>query len=636
MLCFSKKTSQAIKIITSIFCFLIPVGAAAQDEVAITIFSQVAEQVKELKKTDLALSLLQLTTFEKRLDTLTIEQKTLYFKLLAEIQIEQNKYSAAKKSASQGLTIAKGLASPTIFMSELLYLKGFAYERLGDVSLATKEYKKGLEVAESLHNKVKIASGLIKLGTIAYLSDDFKRALILLNDAYNIARQTNDEELKGRANRELGVLYSHLQQDVQSMAYYQQSYLHFKKARLLLAAHSSLIHIATTHIRNKNYQQAITVFKTIIAESNKDTPSDSLFTVYSGMARAYLKKEDSNPEVAYQYLLKAKAYLQSTENSDYRLQFYIDEANILYELKRFDDVLISIAHVEKILGHKLDIPRVKKENYLSMIDLKASAFYQQGKFSQAYKTKSRVIFLTEKAYENEDVRSITQVRLKLEAEQAEQENKILYNQQILYQADLHEANIENEAQRLYLVISALVALAFVWVIVKIVRSQHRLKIASNIDTLTGVENRRSLMRKSQEAFTMAKIKKTQLSLLMIDIDRFKDINDNLGHSLGDKVLAKIALLTTKMIRKSDIFGRFGSDEFMICLPNTDLQSAMNIAERMRSCVNEHSWRIANLEKVSVSVGVVCLVDDNDLISIIKRAEEKLYQAQASGRNKVCG
>ena len=638
LLCFIKKNSQAIKVFITIAFLLLPILSVAQEIVDLKQFNRVAEQVKELKKTDLALSLKQLTIYENRLNALTIEQNLLYFKLLTEIYLEKNKYSIAKKTADQGLSIARRLASPSIIISELLYLKGFALESLGDISQATKEYKKGLEVAESLHNKIQVASGLINLGAIAYLTDDLKRSLVLLNDAYKIAGQTDDEELKGTVNTELGIVYSHLLQDEQSMDYYQQSYLHFKKAGMLLAAHNSLNNIANTHIYNKDYQQAIAVFETIIAESNKDTPSDTMFTVYSDLSWAHLTKSESNPDIAYQYLLMAKQHLQFTEKLDFHLQFYFDEANVLYDLERFDEVLVSIARIEKILTNQQDMPLIKKQNYTSIINLKAAVFYKKGLFQQAYETKSKVIFLTNKLYENEDNRSITQVRLRLEAEKVDRESELLNNQQVQYEDNLQQANLENKEQRLYLIISALVTLAFAWVLVKLIQNQRKLKIASSIDTLTGAVNRRSLMIKSQEAFKFAQVRQLPLSILMIDVDRFKNINDRLGHSAGDKVLAQVAYLGANIMRKSDVFGRFGGEEFMVCLPKTTIISALEISERIRMSIDEYTWQFSKVDNlnISVSIGVATFEHDNDLSSLIKRADEQLYQAKASGRNKVCG
>ncbi|WP_019028454.1 tetratricopeptide repeat-containing diguanylate cyclase [Colwellia piezophila] len=636
MLYIVKKYCLGLTAIICFSCLLLSLVSRAQDRVNPKQFNHTVEQIKELKKTDLAGSLKQLTVYENSLPALTIKQNLLYFKLLTEIYIDQNKYSAAKKSANKGLVIAKSLASPSLTISELLYLKGFAFESLGNTSQATIEYKKGLGIAESLQDQVQVAEGLINLGAIAYLTEDYKRALILLHDAFNIASQTDDEDLKGTANTELGIVYSHLRQDKQSMAYYQQSYLHFKKAGLLRAAHNSLNNIALTHINNKDYQQALAVFNIILAESSQDSPNDSLFSLYSGMAWAYLKQEDSNPDAAYQYLLKAKQYLKTTETLNVQVRFYYDEASVLYKLARFDEALISLATIEKILSSHQELSLISKQSYVNLISLKGSILNKMGRFQRAYKVKSRVIKLTDTLYENEDNRSIAQVRLRLEGEQADKYSKVLQNQNLLYEADLHQAQLENEEQRLYLILSALFALAFAWILVKLIQSQHKLKVASNADSLTGVANRRRLMKKSQALFKFAKIKQDHLSIVMINIDHFKDINEKLGHSVGDKVLAQVATIGANLMRKNDVFGRYGGVEFMVCLPKTPLGSAIDIAERIRTSVSQHSWPFNHLETVNVSIGVATLAADSDLISLIKRADEQLYHAKASGKNKVCG
>jgi diguanylate cyclase (GGDEF)-like protein len=607
-----------------------------QAKVDLKKFNLVAEQVEQLKKTDLALSLKQLTIYEDILSALTVEQNLVYFKLLAEIQIEQNKYSNAKRTANKGLIMAKRLASPSIVISEILYLKGFAFESLGDIPQATKEYKKGLEVAESLHSKVQVAAGLINLGAIAYLTDDFKRSLVLLNDAYNIAKQTDDDEIKGLVNTELGIVYAHLLQDEQSMIFYQQSYAHFKKAGMLLAAHNSLQNIAVMHVYSKDYQKAISVFETIISESNKDSPSDSMYTAYSGLSWAHLRKEESNPDAAYEYLLMSKPYLQNTERIDYELDYYYAEAYILNKLERFEETLDSIAKLERITTNHQEMSLIKKQNYVSLFGLKASVYYQQKQFLRAYQAKSKEISLTDKMYENEDNRSITQVRLKLEAEQADKKNKILHSQEVMHRANLRGVKLEHEEQRVYLIISALITLAIAWVLVKLIQSQRKLKIASNIDALTGVANRRSLMKKLEESLKLSQRSGACLSVLLIDVDNFKDINDALGHSAGDNVLIKIAELGAGIMRKNDLFGRFGGKEFMVYLPNTPLSSALEIGEKIRHSINDYSWPFNEPKSVSVSIGVASLKNGSDLIQLIKCVDEQLYQAKASGRNKVCG
>jgi len=606
-------------------------------------FDQIAEQVETLKKTNLTLALQQLTVFENQLSNLSVDQQLLYYKLIAEIFIEQNQYTKARVSLNLGLSLAKHLSSPSILIAELLYLRGFSFESLGDIDKATIDYKKGLEVAESLHNKVLIAAGLINLGAVAYLTDHYQRSLILLNDAYNIAEQTDDDELKGSVNSELGIVYGYIDEAQQSMVYYQQSYLHYKKAGMLLAAHNSLNNIAIHHNIKKNYTQAITVLQTLIAESTKDSPSSLMYSVYSSMVWAYLRKEQPNAEAAYQYLLKAKKYLKATEQHDVQLQFYTDQAYVLFQLERYDETLASIDEADKILANQQSLTQLRKQKYISMVNLRAKVAFEKKAFKEAYLIKSEVIELIEELVEKEDDRSIAQVRLKLESEQADLQSEILQNQQALHEASLVEAKLANEEQRFYLIISALVALAFAWLLIKLIQSQHKLKIATSIDSLTQVANRRSLMKVAQHAFNQANYRKNHLSLLMIDVDYFKYINDNLGHHCGDEVLKKIAQLASTMLRKSDMFGRYGGEEFMVCLPNTTMSSAIDIAERIRLCIEQHDWQFSiDKLRVNVSIGVATFNKGDkqaepisDLSELVKHADEQLYRAKSLGRNKVC-
>ncbi len=371
---FSQSKIHLIKAMLWLSCITLLLTIQAQAQSNGNKFDDVVKEVEQLKKTDLVGSLEKLTVFDEQLSSLSVEQNLIYYKLVAEIYIEKNQYAIAKQYSNLGLKITKKLASPSILISELLYLKGFALENLGDISQASQLYKQGLEVAESLHNRVKIAEGLINLGAIAYLTDDYERSLVILNDAYNIASQTNDEELKGAVNSELGIIYSYLLEDTQSMAYYQQSYQHFKKAGMLITAHNSLINIAINHMYNENFHQAIEVFQTIINESNEKTPSDIMYNVYSGMTWAYLEKKDSNVEAAHQYLLMAKKYLQSTDKYDIKLKFFIDEAHILFQLERYEAALISIAQAENILSTYQDSSLLQKQIYIRIINLRANVF----------------------------------------------------------------------------------------------------------------------------------------------------------------------------------------------------------------------------------------------------------------------
>jgi len=150
---------------------------------------------------------------------------------------------------------------------------------------------------------------------------------------------------------------------------------------------------------------------------------------------------------------------------------------------------------------------------------------------------------------------------------------------------------------------------------------------ANLDPLTSLFNRRSLERALEEFFILCKYSKMTFSLILIDLDNFKYVNDNYGHHVGDLVLAKVAKVLRTSMRAKDIVGRWGGDEFMAILPNTDLENAKKIVERIK-------FRIEKMEilaegrrfKVSISAGVVqCGENFQSWLDMIKEADRLMYE-----------
>lgn len=128
---------------------------------------------------------------------------------------------------------------------------------------------------------------------------------------------------------------------------------------------------------------------------------------------------------------------------------------------------------------------------------------------------------------------------------------------------------------------------------------------------------------------------TPLSIMMLDIDHFKRINDTYGHLAGDYVLKEVAKTIKNSIRQSDICGRFGGEEFLIALPNTKLSGAMKLAERIRKTIEEGIFNFENYNiKVTLSIGITSASKSDSLFSLIERADEALYEAKKKGRNRI--
>lgn len=163
-----------------------------------------------------------------------------------------------------------------------------------------------------------------------------------------------------------------------------------------------------------------------------------------------------------------------------------------------------------------------------------------------------------------------------------------------------------------------------------------LAMANRIDGLTQVFNRRHWEECMAQEFARARRYKHDVSLIMIDLDRFKLINDNYGHQAGDLVLIESAKYIKSMLRISDIFGRYGGEEFCVILPETDLIGAADVAERIREGFQHLKLGYNGIDiPVTISVGVTNLVPtDTRYEDMISRADAALYQSKANGRNQM--
>lgn len=160
-------------------------------------------------------------------------------------------------------------------------------------------------------------------------------------------------------------------------------------------------------------------------------------------------------------------------------------------------------------------------------------------------------------------------------------------------------------------------------------SEHR----TVIDPLTGALNRYGGEDKFTSLSANYKAYNEPFSLVMLDIDHFKSINDTYGHDIGDEVLVSLAELIRNSIRKSDALIRLGGEEFIVFLANTEINIARNIAENIRKTIEVTGHSSLFLD-VTASFGVVSYIENEELVEILKRADELLYEAKHSGRNRV--
>jgi len=184
------------------------------------------------------------------------------------------------------------------------------------------------------------------------------------------------------------------------------------------------------------------------------------------------------------------------------------------------------------------------------------------------------------------------------------------------------------------IISALVILSTIIVILGLngIRQNRLLKNLSQIDTLSGLYNRRFMNQKLEEEISKYKRYKTPFSILLIDVDFFKKINDTYGHDKGDFVIKQISSLMKQYTRNSDITSRWGGEEFLILATNTDLNAALSLGKNLLELIEKNDFKTKT--SITVSIGISTFDDNLTQEKLLKLADDALYKAKENGRNRV--
>jgi diguanylate cyclase (GGDEF)-like protein len=198
------------------------------------------------------------------------------------------------------------------------------------------------------------------------------------------------------------------------------------------------------------------------------------------------------------------------------------------------------------------------------------------------------------------------------------------------QSPIQDVHIDNSFLLAIFVTGYLRNVGFIMMVSQ--RLYQDLRETAERDFLTNVYNRRATQQRLEEQFNQFHRYHNSCSIILLDIDYFKAVNDNYGHETGDKVLQKITAILKMNLRKTDILGRWGGEEFLIILPHTDIAKAVEVAEKLR-----HEIASSDIEGIpcTVSLGVKML-DDNDhtIDEVVKRSDDSLYNAKHNGRNCV--
>jgi diguanylate cyclase (GGDEF)-like protein len=206
---------------------------------------------------------------------------------------------------------------------------------------------------------------------------------------------------------------------------------------------------------------------------------------------------------------------------------------------------------------------------------------------------------------------------------------------LLYQGTLTLANDTSTLHDIYIMSFpfSLVAMSLGFLLMANRALQGRLESQALHDPMSGAYRRDAFLEMLEREIAVSRRQNSPVSLLMMDVDNFKAINDTCGHLVGDKVIADFATHATRLLRVQDVIGRYGGEEFVVLLPHTGIDAGLAIAERIRSRIAESN--VKDVPHYTVSIGIACLgMDHPDMVSLLDAADKAMYRAKRAGKNRV--
>lgn len=472
----------------------------------------------------------------------------------------------------------------------------------------------------------------------------YETALNELTDVFKQAEKNNWPTIQARSLVFIGDVNYALKNYEQALEYYHNAYETYPEGALIYRAESLMYEaqminvVGERSLAFKLLEQAIDVF-----ESQQDA---------TRLANAYLLKSYFYSKVPDN--VNALEWIAKSVKKREELGNPIDIANayVHYSARLGEDsqILLALEYAKKAANLAEIHEDISGQwdsygNYAKLLNQAEDyqqAFYYMQLSERALLKKARLDITSQTAILNAEF-NLSREQLKSEFldEQAHllEERNTLLNQQLLLKQS------EQRQQNWMLIVLSLALIFFLILCAVIYRLYIKNKLLAIRDTLTSLHNRRSILTLGEQAIVSSDRYQHALSVLMLDIDNFKVVNDSFGHETGDRVIQYVANVCVGTLRKPDFVGRVGGEEFLFILPHTDESAALLLAERLcKEIAIAEKHNIGQVEQVTVSIGIATKNSksilpfnrspNKDLSQLIRESDAALYAAKELGRNQV--
>lgn len=572
----------------------------------------------------------KIDSIDKQLNVLTTEQQIEFYLISSQLIMNQNR-PQSKSLAHKGLFLAKSnnYNSQALLFEVMLINLGFVQNKPISIQ-SVKDVEQEVLLMEDSYEK---ALALLYLSRTHKSFDNFYEQLTCLNSGLEILDKINmrsplADKLKAEFNNEFGNFYIILKDYTNTTLYFNKALKLFKSINNQSRIGMLYFNMGLSHQQQQQYSRASKYFSKVIDIKKKlqEPYGLGLGYLHYGITMYYLKKiepaksyiELAIPQLekvhaktrltsAYLYQAKIQMLLdqpqQASKNILTALEFNNNEHSISKKIDFFQEVFLLLMEIEndelktKYLKHVFNMKDTVMDTYhLNMI--------------KRLRADSKLI------------------------------NSTIKNKYLSELTNIHEENIQlqkqaNTIQKYWII--GLMSLTFI-LIISILRQldvNKENKQLAYMDSLTGVMNRRAYFDSLKKVYSNVVVEDLIPYLVLLDIDFFKKINDEFGHSIGDKVLADLGLLLKQNIGHDDEVARIGGEEFAIIHHATVPLHAIEFCQKVIASVSIKKWSYEENDlNVTISLGVTEISNKKPLQEIINEADRYMYKAKSNGRNRM--
>ena len=545
----------------------------------------------------------------------------------AELHFTLGNLRQAETAIEQHIDYAQSNKQSKVLFS-FYYLQSKIAGRRSNHVKALQIADKMLLIAELLKNDSKVADSYILFGQLLTRINRLEDALSYLQKALILYEIEGDGLGVSVTNSSIASLYVSLNEQVKAIEYYEQALVYLRTTGERFNESIVLFNIGLAHRVLEDNVKAKQLFEQSM-QISVDL-KDDLGIAYTKTQLAKIESDEGEKNKA---ILHLKQALPIFERSNEQRMIFITSLALATNYSDIgqhslaEDIHQTLLEFAKSLNN-LDFEIMY---YRSLGEINANT----GDYKKAYNATKPYVELLQKQHKAEKDKSITEMRVKFDTEKKEKENKLLLQENQLKQLKLDEEERLNVVSYLFMAIIGVVVIVISALLFKQIQLRKMYRHMAMRDELTGAFNRRAIMAFAKNRVDESRAMQSRLTIALLDLDWFKKFNDQYGHDIGDEVLKAFAKAALSAIRSNDRVGRFGGEEWLYVLPDTENNSIPVIFARIKSQLsNVKIEGLPSSHKITFSMGVASLSKRHKkLEDLIKEADEKLYLAKENGRDQ---